>query len=164
MRPPSLLSTRPFPTQLRCAELDKVYDINLGRAGRTYNDSGADRPDLSPTGLLCSADRKIASSPINGTSSWGTGGILIRANNVSGKIHCGRFSTIAAKNNCRYGFLITDGELVVLRVMGHAHGSGLRGDPATAPAAGRSSLPAYISTSTSISQLSASIRDVLDGL
>ena len=41
-------------------------------------------------------------------------------------------------------FLITDGELVVLRVMGHAHGSGLRGDPATAPAAGRSSLPAYI--------------------
>ncbi|SPQ18171.1 59cbd2bc-236a-4f44-bea9-fbf7a29eed27 [Thermothielavioides terrestris] len=160
---------------LKRAKLDAAFDLNLGRAGRTYEDPSFDRRQ-KPDWALCSVDRKSTLSD----GSFRYDNLLPGDSKLSNKWHsswCQRSDlhpgylqvwkdpvrqilSYCRHNRCRYGFLITDAELVVMRVtpMPTAESS-----VTTRQASQAEALAAHyrhISTSTTMSSLSSSLRDM----
>ncbi|AEO70358.1 uncharacterized protein THITE_2121688 [Thermothielavioides terrestris NRRL 8126] len=159
----------------RWASLDAAFDLNLGRAGRTYEDPSFDRRQ-KPDWALCSVDRK---SPLS-DGSFRYDNLLPGDSKLSNKWHSSWYQrsdlhpgylqvwkdpvrqilSYCRHNRCRYGFLITDAELVVMRVtpMPTAESS-----VTTRQASQAEALAAHyrhISTSTTMSSLSSSLRDM----
>lgn len=153
---------------LRYAKLDKLASINLGRAGRTYYEPGGDRR-FKPDWALCSSNH-IETFADNSFRYYS---LMPGDSKLSNKWHSSfrqeatkfttwsdpvrQILTYCIQSGSRYGFIITDKELVVIRIRTEPTGSGLG---ASKPSRQQPQHSYNTSASTDMSMLSTSMRDM----
>jgi hypothetical protein len=159
---------------LKYTKLDKEHglNLNLGRAGRTYYEPGGDRR-FKPDWALCCPSRRSPSdygdfryqnllpgdSKLSNKwqSSWHSNPDPSTRKAWSQPIR--QILHYCKLSHCRYGFLITDAELVVLRVTPQPTGEGLAPTkPLREPTGPGHSY--HFSESTDASNLSDMLRDM----
>jgi hypothetical protein len=155
---------------LKCAKLDNAFDIHLGRAARTYEEPDGDRR-FKPDWAGCAEHRKLVfpygfryANLLPGDSKvshkWHSSSIgnhLSPADLTLWKDPVRQILQYCNSNSCRYGYLITDLEFVALRVspMSTEVGSSTTRQSSRPVAETHTR---HISTSTTMSQLSASLQ------
>ncbi|RSL58986.1 hypothetical protein CEP54_007509 [Fusarium duplospermum] len=157
---------------LRYIKLDKTHSLNLGRAGRTYYEPGGDRR-FKADWALCSPIHRQGSDDNNLRYE----NLLPGDSKLSNKWHSSWYGSsdptiqeawkdpvrqilhYSDKTDRRYGFLITDAELVVMRITQMPTSTGIAStrSPREQPSQGHSY---SISSSTDISMLSGAMRDM----
>ncbi|RSL47983.1 hypothetical protein CEP53_009709 [Fusarium sp. AF-6] len=157
---------------LRYVELDKTHSLNLGRAGRTYYEPGGDRR-FKADWALCSPIHRQGSDYNNLRYE----NLLPGDSKLSNKWHSSWYESsepttqeawkdpvrqilyYSDKTDRRYGSLITDVELVVMRITQMPTSTGIA--PTRSPREQPSQGHSYnISSSTDISMLSGAMRDM----
>lgn len=154
---------------LKTAKLN--FELDLGRAGRTYYEPGGDRR-FKPDWALCS-DRAIMTfedgsyryyNIMPGDSKlsikWKSSFYDDPENSSYWKDPVRQTVQYCIQSHSRYGFIITDGELVVLRIRTEHTGTGLADKRTRRGQPGHSY---HASTSTDISQLSAGVQGMSIG-
>ncbi|KPM34267.1 hypothetical protein AK830_g12308 [Neonectria ditissima] len=152
---------------IRYTQLDKTTGINLSRAGRTYYEPGGDRR-FKPDWALCSNNH--ASTLEDGSyryhslmpgdsklsNKWHSTFYQPGANHAYWRDPVHQIAQYCITANSRYGFIITDSELVAIRIRTEPTGEGLAADRSRRQQPQHSH---HASTSTDVSRLSTSMRN-----
>jgi len=154
--------------------LKQPFGINLGRAGRTYYEPGGDRRYKADWGL-CSNDRisefdgggylylNLMPGDSKLSNKWKSSYYTDPRGRAHWKDPVRQILQYCIQSASRYGFIITDEELVVVRVGIVLTGTGIaatRDRRTQQPQRQQSGHSRYASTSTQVSQLSASMQSM----